>query len=93
MEIAAVNNRIFCSMLRIERFQSHDPTASKLKRETMREPVKDVFDTQFVGEDEVFDFICKLGVLIEVQEDFDAAKECEYSDFLYMHFNVALGWI
>ena len=30
------------------------------------EPVKDAFDAQFVGEDEVFDFICKLGVIIEV---------------------------
>ena len=24
LEVAAINNRIFCSMLRIERFQSHD---------------------------------------------------------------------
>ena len=39
------------------------------------EPVKDVFDAQFLGEDEVFHFICKLGVIIEVQEDFDAAKD------------------
>ena len=48
LEIAAVNNGIFCSMLRIERIQSHDQTTSKSKRETMREPVKDVFDAQFV---------------------------------------------
>ena len=62
-------------MLRIGRFQSHDPTASKLKRETMRGASKRCFDAQFVGEDEVFDFICKLGVVIEVQEDFDASKD------------------
>ena len=64
-------NRIFCSMLRIERFQSHEQTTSKLKREA----IKDVFDAQFVGEDEVFDFNCELDAIIEVQEDFDAAKD------------------
>ena len=41
----------------------------------MREPVKDALDAQIVREDEVFDFICKLSVIIEVQEDFDAAKD------------------
>ena len=62
-------------MLRIERFQSHDPSASKLKRETMRGgAVKDVFDAQFVEEDELFDFICMLGVIPVVQEDFDSTK-------------------
>ena len=40
------------------------------------EPV-DVFETKFVGGSEVFDFICKLGAIIEVQEDFDAAKDKE----------------
>ena len=34
-----------------------------------------MFDAQFAGEDEVFDFICRLGVIIEIQEDFDAAND------------------
>ena len=31
------------------------------------------FGVQFVGEDDVLDFICELDAIIEVQEDFDAA--------------------
>ena len=40
-----------------------------------KKALKDGFTTQFVGEGEVFDFICELGATIEVQEDFDAAKD------------------
>ena len=93
MEIAAVNNRIFCSMLRIERFQSHDSTASKLKREAMRGASKRCFDAQFVEEDEVFDFICKLGVIIEVQERFLCCKRQRSVNILnsFMCFSTLLS--
>ena len=37
--------------------------------------MKDVFDAQFVGEGKVFAFICVFGAIIEVHEDFDAAKD------------------
>ena len=54
LEVAAVNDKIFCSMLRIERFQSHDPTTSKFKRETMRGASKRCFRCSIYGRKQSF---------------------------------------
>ena len=35
--------------------------------------VEDALSARFVREDKVFDFICELDVIIELQEEFDAA--------------------
>lgn len=33
------------------------------------------FGVQFVGEDDVLDFICELDAIAEIQEDFDTAGD------------------
>ena len=40
-----------------------------------KKALKDGVTIQFVGECEVFDFICELGATIEVQEGIDIAKD------------------
>ena len=84
-------------MLKTERFQSHDQTTSKVSSKMMTEasssaPEDAALGVHFVGEDKVFDFICELDAIIEVQEYFDAAgdKVVYISHFLHNILNVSL---
>ena len=43
---------------------------------------EDALGTHFVGEDEVFDFICELDTKIERQQDFDHAEDNECKNIL-----------
>ena len=95
-----MNNRTFCSMLKTERFQSHDQSASKVSSKMMVEASSTVAEdaalgVHFVGEDEVFDYICELDAITEVQEYFDAAgdKGVYIFHFLPKILNVSLSSI
>ena len=55
-------------MLKTERFQSHDQTASKVSSKMMAEASSSVAEdaalgVHFVGENKVFDFICELDAM------------------------------